>query len=94
MRVAIVGAGTMGRRHAGVVLRNGRCRLAVVVDIHRERAATVAVEAGCLATDRLEPALACDVAVIATRQTVTPRPPLPSWRRESPCSSRSRWPRT
>lgn len=66
VRVAIVGAGPMGARHAGVIQRNGRSRLAVVMDIHRDRAERLAAETGAQATDRLEGALACDAAVIAT----------------------------
>ncbi|HEV7535655.1 MAG TPA: Gfo/Idh/MocA family oxidoreductase [Acidimicrobiia bacterium] len=66
VRVAVVGAGAMGTRHARVIHRNGRSRVAVVMDIHRDRAQKLAADTGCRATDRLETALDCDAAVIAT----------------------------
>ena len=67
VRIALVGAGAMGGRHARVLRRSCGARLAMVVDRHRHRAEEVAAaDAGCVATDRLEDALTCDAAIIAT----------------------------
>jgi predicted dehydrogenase len=66
IRVALVGAGAMGGHHARVLHLSRGARLAIVVDRHRDRAEKVAADTGCAATDRLEDALTCDAAIIAT----------------------------
>jgi len=46
-RVAVVGAGRMGRHHARIYHELDDCELAAVVDLDEERAATVADACGC-----------------------------------------------
>lgn len=45
-RIAVVGAGNMGHRHARVVAENPRCELVAVVDVDLQRARSVASEYG------------------------------------------------
>lgn len=66
VRVALVGAGAMGWRHARAVLAIDGARLTMIVDVHRDRAERLAAEAGGRATTRIEDALACDAAIVAT----------------------------
>lgn len=66
VRIALVGAGAMGRRHARALLAVDGALLAVVVDPHTDRAERIAAEAGGRATTRIEDALACDAAIVAT----------------------------
>jgi predicted dehydrogenase len=56
----------MGGRHARVLHLSRGARLAMVVDRHRDRAEKVAADTGCAATDRMEDAMTCDAAIIAT----------------------------
>ena len=69
LRVAVVGAGPMGRLHARTVsqasARDGDCVLAAVVDRHFARAEQVAREYRALALDDLRRLREVDVAIVA-----------------------------
>ena len=71
LRVAVVGAGHLGRFHAKILAEDPLCRLVAVVDTNGERARAVAEEAGCEALEdaaRLPPDLdAVSVAVPTAR---------------------------
>ena len=65
-RIALIGAGSMGRNHARVLAETGEAELAIVIDIEVERARQLADLYGCgFATD-IEAAASCDAAVVAT----------------------------
>ena len=66
VRVALVGAGTMGANHARVVSESTRATLDVVVDADEDRAALMASRYGARAAVDLEAALGCDVVILAT----------------------------
>lgn len=69
LRVAVVGAGPMGRLHARTVARSaardGACVLTAIVDRHRARAASLAAEFGGEAVDALARLREVDVAIVA-----------------------------
>ena len=70
LRLAVVGAGAMGRLHARAIARRaeriGDCVLSVVVDRHAGRSHDVAEEFGGLASDSLDALRdAADAAVVA-----------------------------
>lgn len=69
LRVAVVGAGPMGRLHARTVAqsaaRDGDCALALIVDRHCARAAALAAEFGGEAVDDLCRLADVDVAIVA-----------------------------
>jgi predicted dehydrogenase len=56
----------MGRHHARAIERTAGVCVSVVVDRHLDRARQIADLTGGHATDRLEDALGCDAAVVAT----------------------------
>jgi len=66
MRIALIGVGSMGTKHASVVARASDARLALVIDRDLEHAVTLAREHGAAATRRLEAAMHCDAAIVAT----------------------------
>jgi predicted dehydrogenase len=66
MRIALIGAGSMGTKHASVVARASAARLALVIDRDLEHAVTLAREHGATAARRLEAAMHCDAAIVAT----------------------------
>src|SRR3954470_5897794 len=68
--VALIGAGAMGSNHARVLGESDRARLDLIIDTCPDRAAALAEKAGCRWATELEPALACDVAIVA---------PPPEW---------------
>jgi predicted dehydrogenase len=70
LRIAVVGAGHMGRSHAQKVAalaeRDGRIALAAVVDVDLARASKLAAELGALATaDAREAFRSTDAAIVA-----------------------------
>jgi len=66
-RIAVIGAGHMGRYHAAKFAACEGARLAAVVDRDRERAGALAAELGCAAlTDHRQVIGQVDAAVIAT----------------------------
>lgn len=69
LRVAVVGAGPMGRLHARTVARSaardGDCMLAAIVDRHHARAASLAAEFGGEAVDGLDRLRDVDAAIVA-----------------------------
>lgn len=69
LRVAVVGAGPMGRLHARTVsqasARDGDCELAAIVDRHFARAEQLARESRALALDDLRRLRDVDVAIVA-----------------------------
>ena len=67
VRLALVGAGAMGERHARSADAAAGVQVDVVVDRHLDRAGRIAARSGCRAADRLDDALRrCDAAVVAT----------------------------
>jgi predicted dehydrogenase len=66
LRIALVGAGSMARNHARVIVRSSRASLTLVVDRDADRAALVARTAGAMATTDLGRAHECDAAIVAT----------------------------
>lgn len=69
LRVAIVGAGPMGRLHAATVAqsaaRDGDCALVAIADRHAARAARLAGEYGVAAVEELRRLPAADAAIVA-----------------------------
>lgn len=69
LRVAVVGAGPMGRLHARTVARSaardGDCALTLIVDRHPARAALLAAELGGEPADDLRRVGEVDVAIVA-----------------------------
>lgn len=77
LRVAVIGTGILGRRHARVFHELGGARLAAVVSRSRERAEALAGRYGARGHDDLEAALAaCDVVAVATPDHLHCRPVL------------------
>ena len=66
LRLAVVGAGVMGTRHARLVSESDRARLEVVVDPDAGRAERLAGKAGARAATSLAAAAGCQAAVVAT----------------------------
>ena len=67
LRTAVIGAGHMGRYHAGKFARCEEAELTVVVDSNRARAEELAQDLGCAAvTDYRQVIGSIDAAVIAT----------------------------
>src|SRR5256885_2030607 len=69
VRVAVVGAGAIGRVHAQAVLRTAEAALVAVVDTDAAAAASAAAEAGCrhfTSIDALIAAEDCDAAIVCT----------------------------
>jgi predicted dehydrogenase len=66
MRAAVIGVGHLGQHHARILASLPGVSLAGVVDINRDRAATVAAERGTAAFDDVRDIDALDLAVIAT----------------------------
>jgi predicted dehydrogenase len=71
MNVAIVGAGGMGRRHAASYRETGEARVAAVVDINREAAASLAGEDAQVFASLEESLEKCDVDIV---DVCTPTP--------------------
>ncbi|MBX2800957.1 MAG: Gfo/Idh/MocA family oxidoreductase [Myxococcales bacterium] len=67
LRVALVGCGHMGTRHAAVIARDPSCELAVAVDVVPERARRMADTFGGRVADRVPSQV--DAVVIATPTT-------------------------
>lgn len=61
IRIAVVGAGLLGTRHARVFSEQPECRLVGVVDVNLERAQTVATRYGATAYTDLQTLLADDL---------------------------------
>jgi predicted dehydrogenase len=69
VRVAVAGAGILGRRHARVFHEIEGVRVVAVADPHPERAAAAAAPAGCATYSSMDALLAsveCDVVAVAT----------------------------
>jgi predicted dehydrogenase len=66
MRAAVIGVGHLGQHHARILASLPGVSLAGVMDINRDRAATVAAERGTTAFDDVRDIGALDLAVIAT----------------------------
>lgn len=66
LKIAVIGAGSMGSNHARVVSDSRRADLALVVDPDPHRAADVASRTGCQASASIEPAIDCDAAIVAS----------------------------
>jgi predicted dehydrogenase len=66
LRVALVGAGTMGANHARVVAEAPRATLGVVIDLDQDRAGQLAVRYGFASSNNLADAGRCDAAILAT----------------------------
>lgn len=69
-RVALVGAGAMGAKHARVMSESLEARVDVIIDQDLARATHVARECGAQASSRLSDALHCDAVVLATASHV------------------------
>jgi predicted dehydrogenase len=65
LRVALVGAGSMGANHARVIGQAPNASLVVIVDPDRDRAARLAETYGGTASDDLEAVRSCEAVVIA-----------------------------
>lgn len=66
IRIALIGAGSMGANHARVLADSSRARLQVVVDSHLDRARQLADKAGCAFGSDLTAAKDCDAVILAT----------------------------
>jgi predicted dehydrogenase len=66
LRVALVGAGTMGANHARVVAEAPRATLGVVIDLDPERAGQLADRYGFASSTDVTDAGRCDAAILAT----------------------------
>lgn len=66
LRVGLVGAGSMGARHARVIAASPQALLDVVVDADLERAQRLTDEFGGHPAADLEPALRCDALIVAS----------------------------
>jgi predicted dehydrogenase len=66
LRVALVGAGTMGANHARVVAEAPRATLGVVIDLDAERAGQLAERYGFASSSDVTDAGRCDAAILAT----------------------------
>jgi predicted dehydrogenase len=66
MRVALIGAGTMGANHARVVAEAPRATLGIVIDLDSDRAGLLAGRYGFASSNRLADAGRCDAAILAT----------------------------
>jgi predicted dehydrogenase len=66
VRIALLGAGTMGSHHARLIAESTRATLHVVVDRHGERAEALARPAGAEASTDPRAALDADAAIVAT----------------------------
>lgn len=64
LKLAVIGVGNMGHRHARVVAENPRCELAAVIDTDLERALEVAQTHGTRAATSLED-IEVDAAILA-----------------------------
>lgn len=76
-RIALLGAGVMGRNHARVVTESGSAELAVVIDGDVKVADEVAQAHGCRSAASIEAAFACDAAIVATTTETHPSVVLP-----------------
>ena len=65
LRIALVGAGSMGENHARVIAQAPNAVLGVIVDPDRERAARLAERHGCTSSTDLASVRSCDAAVVA-----------------------------
>jgi predicted dehydrogenase len=69
LRVAVIGAGPMGRLHARTVAasaaRDGDCALVAIADRHAARASRLAAEYGVAAVEELRGLPAADAAIVA-----------------------------
>jgi predicted dehydrogenase len=66
IRIALIGAGSMGANHARVLADSSRARLHVVVDQHLDRATQLAENAGGAVGPDLNAVENCDAAILAT----------------------------
>jgi predicted dehydrogenase len=66
LRVALVGAGTMGANHARVVAEAPRATLGVVIDLEQDRAGQLAERYGFASSSDVSDAGRCDAAILAT----------------------------
>ncbi|MGD1035249.1 MAG: Gfo/Idh/MocA family oxidoreductase [Candidatus Dormibacteria bacterium] len=66
LRIALVGAGSMGENHARVIAQSAQVSLGAVVDSDGERADQLVARWGGTSAVDLDAALACDAAVVAT----------------------------
>ncbi len=69
LKVAVIGAGIFGSRHARVFTEQPECELTVVVDVNEERAKKVAASYNAKATNDLEKVLqdeSLDIVAVAT----------------------------
>ena len=66
LKLALVGAGSMGLNHARVISQSGRVELGVVIDSDPARAAAAAALSGAITSSEIEAAVRCDAAVVAT----------------------------
>jgi predicted dehydrogenase len=66
LRVALIGAGTMGANHARVVAEAPRATLGVVIDLDRVRADGLAERYGFASSADVTDAGRCDAAILAT----------------------------
>ncbi len=57
LRLALIGAGTMGHNHARVIAESSRTTLATVIDIDAERASRLADQYDAVSTSSFEAAL-------------------------------------
>jgi predicted dehydrogenase len=65
LRIALVGAGSMGENHARVIAGSPNATLALVVDTNRERAEQIAGRYGGAAAMDVEEVRSCDAVVVA-----------------------------
>ncbi len=69
LRIAIIGAGRIGRRRAEVITAAGDARVVVVADADAERASALAADCGCRAANHWEGAATAadaDAVIVAT----------------------------
>ncbi len=66
IRIALVGAGTMGVNHARVVAEAPRATLGAIIDVDSDRAAQLASRYGVASSTKLEDAEQFDAAIVAT----------------------------
>jgi len=65
LRIALVGAGSMGENHARVIAQSAHAQLGVVVDTDGARAERLAARWGAPSAADLEAARSCDAVVVA-----------------------------
>ena len=65
LRLALIGAGSMGHNHARVIAESPRATLATVVDLDKERAGQLAEQYDAISATTVDAALDCDGAILA-----------------------------